>query len=284
MAATALTLDRRLGHATAGLLPGRRRLGRPLRHLGIMRGLLARMALLRPRFDRGFCAGNRRQTLLAPRQFLRDLHPVRHVRLIGRLGFRHQRGHLGLELRLDLARVLIRQRPVTTGIGVDLGSVQRHRPQLQHAHLAGQAQHLSEQRLDLPQKTPSERSNGVVIRMLVGGDEAERHGVISRPFQLAAGKHPGGIAINDQTEQQLRVIGCFTRSTVAAGHRPQIQPLDHLNHEPCQVPLRQPLVHRRRHQKAGVPVDQAEVAHAADIQVQSRAKQCTILPDAAASR
>ena len=90
-----------------------------------------------------------RQPLLTPRQFLGDRHAVRDIRLIRRLGLRHQIGHFGLQLRLDLARVLIRQRAVPAGVGVDLGAVQRHRAHLQHAHLAGQQQHLHEQRLDL---------------------------------------------------------------------------------------------------------------------------------------
>ena len=47
------------------------------------------------------------QPVLAPRQFFRDRHPVRHVRLIRRFGFRQQFGHFGLQLRLDLAGVLI---------------------------------------------------------------------------------------------------------------------------------------------------------------------------------
>jgi len=51
-----------------------------------------------------------------------------------------------------------------------------------------------EQRRDLLEKAPPKRGDRVVIGMLVGGDEAERHGVKGGPFQLAAGEHPGGIA------------------------------------------------------------------------------------------
>ena len=107
------------------------------------------MALLRPRLDHRLGAGDLGQPLLPPRQFLGDLHPVRHLGLIGRLRLTQQIGHFGLQLRLDLARVLIRQRAVAAGIGVDLGAIQRHRAELQHPHLAGHAEHLHEQRLDL---------------------------------------------------------------------------------------------------------------------------------------
>ncbi len=42
------SLDRRRGRPATGLLAGQRRFGRPLRHLGIMLGLLAGMALAGP--------------------------------------------------------------------------------------------------------------------------------------------------------------------------------------------------------------------------------------------
>ena len=85
--------------------------------------------------------------------------------------------------------MLIRQRAVAAGIGVDLGAIQRHRAHLEHAHLARHRQHLDEQTLDLLEKPPPERGDGVVIGMLVRRDEAERHRVIARPLQLAAREH-----------------------------------------------------------------------------------------------
>jgi hypothetical protein len=91
--------------------------------LGFVVGPFARMALVRPCLDRCLCAGDRRQTSLTPCQFLEDRHPVPHVRLMRRFGLRHQLRHLGLQLRFDLTRELIRQRAVTAGIGVDLGVI-----------------------------------------------------------------------------------------------------------------------------------------------------------------
>ena len=102
--------------------------------------------------------------------------------------------------------------------------------------------------------------------MLVGGNEAECHRVIARTFQLAARKHAGGIAVDDQAEQQFGMVGRLARATIAAGHRPQIQPPNDLHYEPSQVALRQPLVHRGWQQKAGLAVNRAEVAHAFDVQ------------------
>ena len=223
------------------------------------------MPLLRPRLDRCPRLGELRQALLPSRQFLGDRHPVRHLRLIRRLGAGHEFGHLGLQPCLDLARVLVRQRAVAAGVGVDLGPIERHRAHLQHAHLARQHQHLDKELLDLLKKAPPKRGDRVVVGMLVGRDEAERHRVKGRALELAARKHPCRIAVDQNAEQKAGVVGRFPRATVAAGHRPQIQPRDHLHHEPRQVPLRKPLVHRRRHQKSAVTVDRAEVAHAEEV-------------------
>jgi hypothetical protein len=107
--------------------------------------------------------------------------------------------------------------------------------------------------------------DGVVVGMLVGSDKAERYRIVSRPFQVAAGKHPGGVAVDDQAKKQLRVVGCLARAAVAAGHGPQVQSLDHVHNEPREVALRQPLVDRWRHQEVHVAVDRAEVAHVAGV-------------------
>ena len=61
------------------------------------------------------------------------------------------------------------------------------------------------------------------------------------------------------------MVGRLARATIAAGHRPQIQPPNDLHYEPSQVALRQPLVHRGWQQKAGLAVNRAEVAHASDV-------------------
>jgi len=101
-------------------------------------------AFLGPRLNRRLGLGQLRQPRLAPRQFLGDRHPVRHIGPIRRLSLGHEIGNLGLQLPLDLTRMLIGQRAVAAGIGMDLGPIQRHRAHLQHPHLARQQQHLNE--------------------------------------------------------------------------------------------------------------------------------------------
>ena len=128
--------------------------------------------------------------------------------------------------------------------------------QLEQLHLARQHQHLDEQRLDLFQEAPAERGQGVVIRMRVGRHIAKRHRVIGRAFDLAAGVHAVGVAVDQQPQEHGR-----TPAGVLAGQLAQIELLDDLDHEPCQVISRQPFVHRGRQQVRSVSVSGDETAH-----------------------
>jgi hypothetical protein len=115
------TFDRRLGRLAPGLPTSRRSLGVARRKPGFMVGLLAFEAFLGPCFDLGPRLGELRQTLLAARQLVGDRQAVGEVRPVGRLGLGQQVGHL--QLRLDPARMLVGQRAVPAGVGVDLGAV-----------------------------------------------------------------------------------------------------------------------------------------------------------------
>src|SRR5208282_2936306 len=110
-------------------------------------------------------------------------------------------------------------------------------------------------------KPPPERRDRVVVRMVVGRYEAERHRVIGRPFQLPARKHPRRIAINQNAEQHSGMIGCRARAAITAAHRPKVKPIDHLHNEARQMLLRKPFVHGGRQQKPSLPINRTEVAH-----------------------
>ena len=192
---------------------------------------LALIALLGPRLDLLARLRDLPQALLAPRQLFGDRQAVGNVRRIGRLRLGHQIGHLGLQLRFDLARVLIGKSAVPAGVGVDLRAVQRHRAHLQHAHLARQQEHLNEQRLDLLQKPPPERRDRVVVGMIVGGDEAERHAVIARPLELATRKDARRVAVDQQSDQHRGMVRRRTGASIIPAHRPKVEAVDHLNYE-----------------------------------------------------
>ena len=223
--------------------------------------LLARMAFLGPRLDLRPRLGQLAQPLLAPRQFVRYRHAVGNVRRVGRFGFGHQIGDLGFQLRLDLAGVFIRQRTVPAGVGVNLRAVQRHRPHLQNAHLPRQLQHLNEQSFDLLEKAAPEGRNRVVVGMIVGRDEPERHRVISRTLQLAARKHARRIAVNQKAQQHSRMIRRRPGTAITAAHRAKIEPVDNLHDKARQMFLGKPFVDRGRQQEPRLAIDRTKIAH-----------------------
>ena len=239
--------------------PGR--LGRARRQFGVMLGLFARMALFGPRLDFRARCSDLAQTLLASPQFVGNRQVVRKVRRVRRLGFRQQIGDFGLQLRLDLASMLMRQRAVAAGVGVDFRAVEADRSHLQHAHLTRQQQNLNEQCFDLFEKPPPERRDCIVVGMIVGRDETERHRVVRRPLQLPAREYARRITVNQHPQQHSGMVRRRPSAPIRADHRAQIEPVDHLDHKTRQMPLRQPLVHRRRQQKTRLPIDRAEVAH-----------------------
>ncbi len=75
------------------------------------------------------------QPRLTPRQLFGDVQPFGQRLGIGRLGAGQQLDHLHLQLGLDLLDMPIRQGAMPRGIGVDLGAIQGHRPELQQLHL-----------------------------------------------------------------------------------------------------------------------------------------------------
>ena len=254
-------LDWRFGRLAARLFSARLRLRLTRRELGFVLRLLARMAFLGSRLDLRPHLGQLAQTLLAPRQFVRYRHAVGNVRLVRRFGFGHQIGDLGFQLRLDLAGMLMRQRAVPAGVGVDLRTVQRHRPHFQNAHLPRQLQHLNEQSFDLREKAPPEGRDRVVVGMIVGRDEPECHRVIGRTLQLAARKHARRIAVNQKAQQHSRMIRRRPGTAISAAHRAKIEPLDNLHDKSRQMFFGKPFVDRGRQQEPRLAIDRAKIAH-----------------------
>jgi len=84
------------------------------------------------------------------------------------LGFGHEFGDFGLQLRLDLARMFMEESALCRlALAVDLRAVDPQSAQLQHAHLhAPEEQHLNEQPFDLCLRNLCRNvANGVVVGM-----------------------------------------------------------------------------------------------------------------------
>jgi hypothetical protein len=69
-------------------------------------------------------------------------------------------------------------------------------------------------------------------------------GIVRRPLRLPAGKHSRGVAVNQNGQQQRRMVGRRSRAPIASAHGRNVQPVNHFDNEPCQMPLRKPLIHR----------------------------------------
>ncbi|MCY1551868.1 hypothetical protein D9M68_882280 [compost metagenome] len=95
----------------------------------------------------------------------------------------------------------------------------------------------------------------------VGRHIAKRHRVVGRAFDLAAGMHAVGIAVDQQAQQHGRMVCGRTPAGVLAGQLAQIELLDDLYHEPRQVIIRQPFVYRGRQQVRSVSIGGDEAAH-----------------------
>lgn len=111
-----------------------------------MLSLLALVAFFDPCFDLGFGLRDLLQPPLAPCQL------VRNIGLIGSLGLRQKLRHLRLQLRLNLARVLIEQRPDVTQVRFCWGMASRSdvaRAELQLASTERQMMNLDIQRAQL---------------------------------------------------------------------------------------------------------------------------------------
>ena len=125
-----------LGALPPGFLPLAAAQGRAGGELGLVVGLLAQEAFLRPCFDLGLGLGDGRQAVLTALDLFGKTHPVRHPRAVGTPSQLEQCLDLRLELGLDLLGMAIRQGAVPTGVGVDLGAVQTDRPEAAELVLA----------------------------------------------------------------------------------------------------------------------------------------------------
>jgi hypothetical protein len=116
-----------------------------------------------------------------------------------------------------------------------LGPVQADRPQLQHTGLLGKQEHLDEEFLQFGQKGASKGGQRIVVGMQVARDEAERHRLIRGTFNFARTEHPGGIAIEQQTQQDFRGIGFSSARPILSIQRREIELSHAVYHEARQM-------------------------------------------------
>ena len=151
--------------------------------------------------------------------------------------------------RFVLARIALHLRPI-----------QAHPPHPQHSQGLRQHQNLLEQPLQLIQKPLAKVRYRVMIRMLASGDVAKRHRVVRRLLQLAAGEHPGGVAVEQQRYQHGRMIRSLAATTgISAGYFTELELLYNFHYKARQMLFRKPLLNGRRQEHRCLPIERAEL-------------------------
>ena len=146
-------------------------------------------------------------------------------------------------------------------VGADLGAVQRNVAELEQLHLPREHQHLHEQRLDFLQEAPPERGERVMVGVRVGRHVAKRHRVVGRALDLAARMHTVGITVDQQPQQNRRVMRGRAATRVLLDEVAQVEPVNDFNHKARQVIIRQPLVHRGWQEVGSISVNVNKAAH-----------------------
>lgn len=162
-----------------------------------------------------------------------------------------ERGDLGLDLFLLGHQPWVAHRLVPGGVGRKLRAVEGHPAHPDHAQALGQPQRLHEQTREGVEVSAAEPGHRPEVRNLPGGQEPKRHIVDALALDRPRRTHPGGVAVDQQPHHQPRLVRRKpAHLTVVGVDRRQVEHLvDQLRHEPGQMPLRQPLVQRRRHQQ-----------------------------------
>jgi hypothetical protein len=207
--------------------------------------------------DRGAGLGELRLARLAAGDFGGDGEPVVQRRGVGLVGFGEQFGHFEVELAQRRAGAAVARGGVLARVGQDFRAVDRHRDarDLQHAAVRRQLQHPHEGRGEQRGVLPAERAEGVVVGVRIGAEDAHRHAVVGRAFNLPAGKNARRITVNQQGEEQRRRVLRAAAAALVDPRRAQVELCHRLQHEMHEVVLRHPLAHVRRQEQRGVPVD-----------------------------
>ena len=218
------------------------------------------MPLLRPLLDLLLRFPDRCQPLLAPLQLCRDvqLHLLLGRLAVGSLAQLQQPLHLALQLLLQLVGMAPAHRFVLARVALNLAPVQAHRPQPHDPQRRRQHQDLREQPFQFIQKPLAEVRYRVMVRMPVGADVAERHRIVGRLLQLAAGEHSRRVAVEQQRHQQRRMIGVLAATSVLARDFAQIKLVYDFYDKARQMLFGQPFLNRRWHEHRRIAIDGPE--------------------------
>jgi hypothetical protein len=150
---------------------------------------------------------------------------------------------------------------VLRGVGVELRAVDRKQFDCRQAGVGAERQHRPEEFGERLLMAAAKARDRRVVGALVGGHDAHRDVLQAGALKCARGAPAGRVAVEQERDHQLRVVGCTAVAVLAVAgvEGLEIELLDRRQDEPGEVVLRQPLAQARRHQQLLVAVAGQEV-------------------------
>src|ERR1700693_4084095 len=196
------------------------------------------------------------QPTLPPGQFFGQLlaglvHPVTLILFfVDGLGTPQQTSDLLLKRRLLLPHPPVAHRLVLGGVGLDLGPVHRHLPELDQTGLPAHQEYLLEEpgkSLPVPLAKVADRPK---VRLVACRQKPQRHAVNHLRRDPTRRKRPRAVDGDQHLHHHPRVVRRIpSLLPVALLNRRKIQHVYQIPHKPCQMPLRHPLRQARRQQQ-----------------------------------
>ena len=118
---------------------------------------------------------------------------------------------------------------------MNLGAIQTDVAQLQNPSHLGQQQHLDEQVFQFGQEGFAKVGQRIMIGVQVAGDKAKGHGFVGRAFNLARREHAGGVAVEQQGQQDFGRVRLPAARTISRIKGRQVELGDRVHHKARQV-------------------------------------------------
>jgi hypothetical protein len=157
-------------------------------------------------------------------------------------------GHLGLKPLVGVVGLV-------GGVG-HLGAVQRDGADVDHAGRGAQPQRLPQEAGKRSLVPHAEAGDGHVVGGLVAGQDPEGDVLGAAAFDLPGGAHADAVRVQEHPQQGLGVVGgvAVPVGAVHAVEGRQVELVDHVEDEPSQVLVGQPVAQVRREQEGLVAV------------------------------
>ena len=156
---------------------------------------------------------------------------------------RKQLLHFLAHLAFEFKQTLVTDGMALGSIRMELAPIQANIAQVQGPRFLSHQQDLDKHSLEVGQKGLPKVGEGVVVGMQATCDEAKRNRLVRRGLDFARTKHAGGVAIQEQAQQNFGIDGLAPHRSIARIDFAQVQLRDDRDNEARQVIGRQTFSH-----------------------------------------